>query len=261
MASFYDTTIGQQVEFQRVLASAGFTDADVARIIKDATLASKMYEAIRPLVPVINWTPVDQYANKLWEWQQRFDLGFTAQYIAAILADLPDHAGPHQPTSVSVTLGKGLMSDREVVQRIIAYEMSLRGHKYTDYVAKNRWAVNYYPGCEPNTSLEPQLAPALLDIGRFWDPKNGVTIAGVRKQLIAAGEPLPTLEVDWLMALNPQVLAAIDYKVIPGFIAPGLVVDFGHAPGFRRDDSEAYAHDYWDGHTWSDYSVVAFREC
>lgn len=48
MASFYDTTISQQVEFQRVLASAGFTDSDIARIIKEPSLASTMYASIQP---------------------------------------------------------------------------------------------------------------------------------------------------------------------------------------------------------------------
>ena len=48
MASFYDTTVGQQVEFQRVLASAGFTDSDIARIIKEPNLASTMYASIQP---------------------------------------------------------------------------------------------------------------------------------------------------------------------------------------------------------------------
>lgn len=48
MASFFDTTIGQQIEFQRVLASAGFTDTDIARVIKEPNLASTMYLAIQP---------------------------------------------------------------------------------------------------------------------------------------------------------------------------------------------------------------------
>ena len=48
MASFFDTTIGQQVEFQRVLASAGFTDSDIARIIKEPNLALTMYASIQP---------------------------------------------------------------------------------------------------------------------------------------------------------------------------------------------------------------------
>ena len=48
MASFYETTVGQQVEFQRVLAAAGFTQEGVLRINGAPDLASKMHEAIQP---------------------------------------------------------------------------------------------------------------------------------------------------------------------------------------------------------------------
>ena len=72
MASFYDTTVGQQVEFQRVLASAGFTDSDIARVIKEPNLASTMYASIQPkLVPSMpSWyvSPEQQLdrARQLW---------------------------------------------------------------------------------------------------------------------------------------------------------------------------------------------------
>ena len=72
MASFFDTTIGQQVEFQRVLASAGFTDSDIARIIKEPNLASAMYVAIQPkaVATVPSWyiSPERQLerARQLW---------------------------------------------------------------------------------------------------------------------------------------------------------------------------------------------------
>ena len=72
MASFFDTTIGQQVEFQRVLASAGFTDSDIARIIKEPNLASTIYLAIQPkaVATVPTWwrTPERQlaHARQLW---------------------------------------------------------------------------------------------------------------------------------------------------------------------------------------------------
>jgi hypothetical protein len=72
MASFFDTTIGQQVEFQRVLASAGFTDSDIARIIKEPNLASTMYVAIQPkaVATVPSWyvSPERQLerARQLW---------------------------------------------------------------------------------------------------------------------------------------------------------------------------------------------------
>ena len=72
MASFFDTTIGQQVEFHRVLASAGFTDVDIARIIKEPSLASAMYEAMQPTVTAVqtSWyvAPERQLerARQLW---------------------------------------------------------------------------------------------------------------------------------------------------------------------------------------------------
>lgn len=230
-----------------------FTDSDlglVDRRVLGALLA--------PPPKQINWRPIAEYGPRLREWNAYFGLGLTEAQIDSL--ELPDHAGPHLPTSINLTLGKGLLNDRQVVQQIIAYEMRQIRRKYTDYIGNNGWSVAYYPGCEPTTiNPEPQLAPALLDIGRFWNPKDGVTIPGVRNELAAASEPMPTLEVDWLMAFNPQVLAAIDGKTIPGLIAPGLVVDSGHAPGFHRDGVEAYACVYWDVPRWSGASVVAFR--
>lgn len=72
MASFYDTTVGQQVEFQRVLASAGFTDSDIARIIKEPNLASTMYVAIQPktvaTVPSWSVSPEQQLARARQLW-------------------------------------------------------------------------------------------------------------------------------------------------------------------------------------------------
>lgn len=72
MVSFFETTIGQQIEFQRVLASAGFTDSDIARVIKEPSLASTMYVAIQPKVvaSLPSWyvSPEQQLerARQLW---------------------------------------------------------------------------------------------------------------------------------------------------------------------------------------------------
>lgn len=72
MASFFDTTIGQQVEFQRVLATAGFTDEHIARIIKEPSLASTMYASIQPklVASVPSWyvSPEQQLARARQLW-------------------------------------------------------------------------------------------------------------------------------------------------------------------------------------------------
>ena len=72
MASFCDTADGQQVEFQRVLAWAGFTDSDIARIIKEPNLASTMYASIQPMLgsSMPPWwrTPEQQLARARQLW-------------------------------------------------------------------------------------------------------------------------------------------------------------------------------------------------
>lgn len=229
-----------------------FTDADLAKVDRSAFRA-----LLAPPPKSINWTPVSQYADKLRDWNGRFHLGLTEEQISGLAAQLPDHAGPHQPTGITLTLGEGLKGDRKVIQQIIKYELGKLGVSYRDYLEDAHFS--YYSGSEPIKEREPHLAPALLDIGRFWDPQNGVVVRKVREQL--AGQPLPGLEVDWLMALNPQVLIAIDYETVPGFLATGLVVDSVDVPVFHRDDVEAYVYGGWDGSRWYDFSCVAFREC
>lgn len=46
MASFHDITVGQQIEFSRVLSSAGFTKQDVERIIRNPSLAKVLHGAL-----------------------------------------------------------------------------------------------------------------------------------------------------------------------------------------------------------------------
>ena len=47
MTSFHDITVGQQVEFNRILSSAGFTKADVERIIRNPSLAKLLHGALK----------------------------------------------------------------------------------------------------------------------------------------------------------------------------------------------------------------------
>ncbi len=256
MASFYDITVGQQVEFMRVLASAGFTAEDVAHIIKKPGLASVMYASIQSAAQPIGWTPVDKYGAKLRDWNQQFKLGFTESQIDELVAKLPTHAGPLQPTSITLTLGKGLQHDWNTAMKIVQYELSQIGGAFTPYVDGSQ--LTYYAGCEV-ASDQRRLAPALLDLGRFWSKLDGVSVRQVRGQL--RGQPLPTTEVAWLLALSPQVYAAMDGKTIPRLWAPGLVVDSECVPYFGRGADEAFVDAFWDGHQWRGSSVAAFRQC
>lgn len=92
MASFFDTTIGQQIEFQRVLASAGFTDSDIARVIKEPNLASTMYASIQPrlVASAPSWyiSPEQQLARARQLWPN------------AVLPEPPKEFTPHTKSEV-----------------------------------------------------------------------------------------------------------------------------------------------------------------
>lgn len=232
------------------LLRALFTGPDLSKVDRSAFMA-----LLAPSPKSIDWTPVTMYEDKLRDWNDRFDLGLSADQIEEFHLRVPDHTGPHQPTGISLTLGRGLKGDREVIQQIIRYELGMPGVAYTDYIRESGLSVKYLAGSEPPKRRTPELDVALLDIGTFWDPRNGVVPNQVRRQR----NRWPGLEVDWLMALNPQVLAAIDYDTVPGFIATGLVVDSGHVPVFDRDDREVYVRSGRGGNGFYGYSLVAFR--
>lgn len=208
---------------------------------------------LAPVPEAIDWTPVSQYADKLRDWNNRFSLGLSDEQIDGLI--LPDHAGPHQPTSITLTLGKGLQHDRKVVRQILKYELNKIGVAFTDY--SEDAPTSYFPGSEPADSKQPSLGTALLDIGRFWDSKNGVAPRAVREQF--RGQPLPALEVAWLLALNPQVYAAMDGKTVPFMWAPGLVIRSGGVACFGRGAVGAFVRGHRGGNQWGGDSVVVFR--
>lgn len=205
------------------------------------------------------WRPVSEYTDKFIEWNRHFEWGLSGEQLDAIMT-LPDHAGSLQPTSVSLTFGQGLRFDRQVVQQVIAYEMAKLGKPYVDYLEER--AIAYYAGSKPTEGKGARLSVDLLDVGKHWDLESGVAPEKVRAQY--RGQRLPGLEVDWLVALNAEMLntTSSSYDVPPCLIAAGLVVESVSVPFFcQAYYGEAYVDGRWDGYGWGGGSVVAFREC
>lgn len=223
--------------------------ADLSRVDRTAFAA-----LLAPPVPSIDWTPVSQYADKLCDWNERFQLGLASGQIDSLAAELPDHAGPHQPTGITLYLGEVLKPDYEVAMKILRCEVEKLDVRFSEYFDASR--LSCFSGSESPKSKNPSLGVALLDIGTFWDSENGVVPREVRRQRSS----WPGLEVIWLLALNPQVFLAMDGKTIPFMWAAGLVVDSDRLPCFGRRSVGAYVYAYWDVRRWAPGSVVAFRE-
>lgn len=250
-----DTT---REQVQNLLANGDLVKAllgatDLGRVDRDAFRAL-LAPAPKPVTP-IRWGSAADYAAKLCDWNDRFRFGLRNQQIDELFAVLPDHAGPLQPTGISLTLGKGLRHDWEVVMKVLEYELQKLGVKFTEYFDASR--LSYFPGSEPAKAKTPQLEGALLDLQTFWDLQNGVMPREARRQR----SRWPGLEVAWLLALNPEVFLAMNGETIPFMWATGLVVDSGRLPYFYRDSDGAFVRDYWGGCGWGGGSVVAFGEC
>lgn len=256
MGTFLDITVRQREEFDALLAKA-LTHEDVKRILTNPELASGLVTTLRAELAshaqsTVNWTPVDQYPAKLRVWNTQFGLGLTELQIAEFDSSLPDHAGANKPTGVSLTLGKGLRSDHEIAMQILKYELENLGVSFADRLDITK--VSYLPGSEPPGSVGAKIAPALLDIGTFWDPDGGIA----PREVVRQRSRWPSHEVALLLALNPHIYRDMDRTTIPFMVAAGLVVATNQVPCFRREANGAYVDGGWDGNPWR--SVVAFRE-
>lgn len=242
---------------QWLLASGLLSDLGAAVGPHLATVDREAFRSLLALKPpVIRWSPVAQYAAKLRDWNRRFDLGLTRAQIDKLAVELPAHAGSHQPTSIALTLGKGLQYDYEVALKILAYEVGKVGVKFTPYVDSSR--ISAFPGSKVQRMAKPGLGVALLDIGRFWDPVNGVAPCQVREQF--RDRPLPGLEVMWLLALNPHVYVAMDGERIPYMFGIGVVVDGEDVLCLSRDSDEVFVYVLLGDLPWCGGSVAVFRE-
>lgn len=258
MASFYDLTIGQGVEFQRILADV-LSAEDAKRIIKYPYLGKRMVDAIdvypQQASPksYLPWTPVDQYVDRIMARSQLRGWGFTSDDADKLSATMHDHDGLLMPTGVSIWLGKDLAYNWTEMTTWIEDEVKVLGFTFQTYFNPDR--LSFLPGSEC-AGRRRKLDDVELDLATFWNPTNGVIPRDVR----SSRPKWPGLEVATLLALNPQVYVAMDGKTIPYMFAPGLVVDSDCLLRFYRNARKVYADGGWVVYRWYCTSVVAFRE-
>ncbi len=206
-------------------------------------------------VPSIPWTPVKEYVERIMDRSEIRGWGLTKTQAAKLATQLAthDHAGPLTPTGVSIWLGKNLEYNRAEAIAWLEDEVKALGFSFTDHIGSGR--TLFYPGSQVTSKR--QIHAVSLDLGKFWNPTDGLIPRQVRAK---DQQRWPGLEVFWLLALNPRVYVAMDGKIVPYMFAPGLVVDSDYLPRFDRNGRECYVDDHWDDSTWCKAALVAFRE-
>lgn len=241
MASFFDTTIGQQVEFQRVLTSAGFTDSDIARIIKEPNLASTMYLAIQPkaVATVPSWwrTPEQQLecARQLWP--------------NAVLPEPPKEFTPRTKSEVL------LLHVPDTFDNLWNLVNAPEG--YTKY----RWEG--VKSDKRNLRLAPNKVECTEPVWLAFDPERG---KGERPDSFWGQTDTAASEVFSALIQFPEwPLAWFNGASAPNLSGYQLKYDgnWSGVPFLRRwdDDRQLLLRDYWAAGRDDDWSSPSVREC
>ena len=241
MASFFDTTIGQQIEFQRVLASVGFTDSDIARIIKEPNLASTMYVAIQPkadaTVPTWWRTPEQQLERARQLWPN---------------AVLPEPPAEFTPRTKSEVL---LLHVPDTFNSLWNKVAAPTG--YTKY----RWdSVKSY---KRNLRLAPNKVEYTQPVWLAFDPEHG---KGKRPDSFWVQADLAASEVFSALIQFPEwSLAWFNGASAPNLTGYRLEYDgiWSYVPYLYRwdDGRQLNLGDHWAAHADDRWSSPSVREC
>ncbi len=154
VVDFFDEVKATNEELQNWLGAGDLQKmmlkADLTRVDRQA-----FHALLNPPPVPIKWGSAIDYVTKIRDWNQRFYLGLSDQQIDELFSVLPAHASPLQPTGISLTLGRGLRYDWEVVMKILEYEIEKLNVRFNPYV--DALHVSYFPGSMPATNEGPTL--------------------------------------------------------------------------------------------------------
>lgn len=254
MASFYDTTIGQQVEFHRVLASAGFTVGDIARIIKEPDLAATMYSSIQPKHQTPIPTDIVARVVRQLAWYEEAGIVVTDEQRQRILAQ----AGVFVPLSAS---------DRPLVTGFFGYapeafnqvwsRVDLDGYTTERYFSQDL-QIQFAPGMRP-TITEPRLV--------HFDPNSyqGLSAESALKQAEKDKVRLAGIEVAEMLFVEPEWALEWDGTDHPYPNCSGLQLgsDWSSVPYLIRwdDGRQLELHGRWAAHRHDYWSSPSVSEC
>lgn len=254
MASFYDTTISQQIEFQRVLASAGFTNSDIARIIKEPNLASTMYASIQPKrhTPI----PTDIVTRVARQLARYEEVGFfiTDEQHQRILAQSAAFVSLTANERPLVTGFFGYTSEafNQVWSRV-----ELDGYSTTRHFDQDL-ALQYAPGMRP-TITKPRLVHFDPNTYRGLSPESALKQARKSKARLAGIEVAEMLfvEPEWALEWNGM------NHPYPNCSGLQLGTDWSYVPYFSRWDGgrRLGLHVSWAGYRSGDWSSPSVTEC
>lgn len=250
MTNFFETTVGQHEQFNRLLAQAGFTSEDVKRVLAEPALAGTMHAALRAelaqperFYPQRDYSRLDSLLNSLDE-QLRLLRQLNSRMpnelrVNDAWLDL-DASSDHRQTVEDLECWFVVIDTLEATwafnQKLVELTQPAIYDSGFDRTAQSmrlhRLARQYEPGVH-------RVRINLVD---NWDPEKGRSIDQVRERASAASKQLAAVEAVGAYALQkPQLYQSQDGEKLPYFDCAGIEQGdgFRHVPcslwgGFDR---------------------------
>lgn len=182
MTSYFNTTIGQREQLDRLLDQAGLSHEDVKRILADPTLAAKMVAALRTHPIQFASSTYVRVEQQLFRWQ-RLGAVISDEQWKKILQQADDFIPVTDSDEPLVTGGFGYNNPATVVKKLCSALTPRRD--YAEFNFLDEMELRYAPGLKPKGGLRlvhydsnayPNLSP---EDARKAAKKDGLRLAGI----------------------------------------------------------------------------------
>lgn len=204
--------------------------------------------------PGISWTPVEQYAQLIMERSDQRGWGFQKFDALHLALKLNKHSNLLTPTSVNIWLGKDLAHNWLEAIFWIKDRVELLNYDLQLFFESSQ--LSFLNGSAPHKNGQIGMNVVELDLKTFWGHiDNSIPWWHTQSNNIS----WPSLEIAWLLALNPQIFIGMDGKTIPYLLASGLTIDENDIPCFHRDGRKLCIGHSLRGHNWQKESLVCYK--
>lgn len=217
MASLHDVTVGQDIEFKRVLAKAGMDFDMVETIIRKPQLADGMVgwlrEQLAPPLPELFVSLETQLAN-VRNWNQMRGWGFTDADFDSIDLTPSEHTGLVVDVIVVYLPDEGKTSGiQRTFEELWDIASSVQPGKWRyESLKSDKKHLRLLDGIEH----KPGIRRVTLDLGANWDTTNGIRPVDVRNQDSVHAEALAAAAhfPNWVQAMDGE---RVPYVWMPGY--------------------------------------------
>ena len=272
MASLHQLTIGEDMEFGRILAAAGFDAEMIRKINKNPDIASVMLAAVRqhPAFKLIHgrFTPLADKLAMVKTWPgispEDVDAALKAAMENGTIAGYESEVGKNPLLDIVVTVYREsipftLVYARERMQEAWGEKYYKWVEAYAQDVDDDR--VKPIPGAKP--FIPNRIVIEVVDFGANWDRKDGLILENVQK---AQPGKLADFAVIYNAAQSPEWLRQMDGEKVPyAFVAALLLSVPGsgswrYSPYVWHGDDEAGLYGDHVELRFNDHAMPVLRE-